>query len=167
MPISEYLRQLREKVGRDLILIPSVTVLVFDQADRVLLLRHAEGDRWVAPGGSLEPGERPADGAVREMWEETGLWVEPVRILGVYGGPEFQWTYANGDRVAYVMTVFEGQVRGGELRAGDEEVLELGYFSAQQVAALPKADWLATLLQDVFANRQTANFNPPTWHPPP
>lgn len=165
-PISEYLRKLREKVGSDLILIPSVTVLVFDQAGRVLLVRHAEGDRWVAPGGSLEPGERPAGGAVREMWEETGLWVEPVRILGVYGGPEFQWTYANGDQVAYVMTVFEGRVRSGELRAGDEEVLELGYFSERELAPLPKAEWLSVVLEDVFANPGRANFRPPAWEPP-
>ena len=149
-----------------MILIPSVTVLVFDQAGRVLLVRHAEGNRWVAPGGSLEPGERPADGAVREMWEETGLWVDLTRILGVYGGPEFQWTYANGDQVGYVMTVFEGQVRGGQLRAGDEEVLELGYFSAQEAAALPQAGWLAEVLEDTFANREKANFHPPAWEPP-
>jgi ADP-ribose pyrophosphatase YjhB (NUDIX family) len=103
---------------------------------------------------------------VREMWEETGLWVDLTRILGVYGGPEFQWAYANGDQVAYVMTVFEGRVRGGQLRAGDDEVLQLGYFSSQEAAALLKADWLAVVLDDIFANPEKANFRPPTWQPP-
>ena len=168
MPISEYLSQLRKKVGSDLILIPSVTILVFDEEERVLLVRHSEGGLWVAPGGSIEPYERPADAAAREMWEETGLWIEPRRILGVYGGPEFHWAYRNGDQVGYVMTVFEGRVVGGELARDEEEVLEAGYFSEGEAERLPKAEWLKIVLADAFKQRNAfknkgeASFQGPT-----
>jgi 8-oxo-dGTP pyrophosphatase MutT (NUDIX family) len=48
----------------------------------VLLHRHRRLHRWLQPGGHLDPGERPEDGARRECEEETGLTVEhPV------GGP--------------------------------------------------------------------------------
>lgn len=67
MPISEYLRGLREKVGRDLLLVPSVTGLVFDGEGRVLLIRHSNGGVWLAPGGAVDPGEAPQDAIVREM----------------------------------------------------------------------------------------------------
>ncbi len=79
-------------------LVPSVTVITFDDQGRVLLVKHADAGVWVAPGGSLDPHESPADAAVREMWEETGLRVEPTRVLGVYGGPEFHVRYAKGTR---------------------------------------------------------------------
>ena len=83
MPISDYMRCLREKVGPDLLLAPSVTIITFDDQGRILLARHADTGVWVAPGGSVDPHESPADAAVREMWEETGLLVEPTKILGV------------------------------------------------------------------------------------
>jgi len=53
--------------------------VLLDGADRVLLLEYAlppSGARfWVAPGGALEPGERYADAARRELHEETGIAV--------------------------------------------------------------------------------------------
>lgn len=51
---------------------------VLDEAlTRVLLVRHpARG--WVPPGGKVEPGETPREGAVREVCEETGLRAQPL-----------------------------------------------------------------------------------------
>ncbi len=64
-------------------LVPSVTVITFDDRGRVQLARHADAGVWVAPGGCVDPHESPADAADREMWEETGLLVDPTRVLGV------------------------------------------------------------------------------------
>ncbi|MFE5210386.1 NUDIX domain-containing protein [Streptomyces sp. NPDC056600] len=53
-------------------------VWVFDEGlARVLLVRHPWRG-WVPPGGKVEPGETPREGAVREVFEETGLRVEPL-----------------------------------------------------------------------------------------
>src|SRR5690349_24934449 len=101
MPMSEYMRALRAKVGGQLLQIPSVTILTFDGAGRVLLVKHGDVHLWTTPGGAVDPLETPADAAIREMWEETGLDVELLRVLGVYGGVEFQTTYANGDVVSF------------------------------------------------------------------
>src|SRR6476469_2851423 len=98
MPMSPYVRSLREKIGNDLLEVPSVSILAVDQRDHVLLVRHVDSEFWTTPGGMVEPYETPADAAVREMWEETGLLVEPTAILGVFGGPECAVEYANGDR---------------------------------------------------------------------
>ncbi len=128
MPMSNYLKHIRAKVGQEVLLLPSVTAITFDEAGRILLVKHSNGEVWVAPGGSIEPNETPASAVVREMWEETGLWVTPTCLIGMYSGPEFEVTYANGDPVIYVMSVFECQIIGGHLSPDHMETLEIGFF---------------------------------------
>ncbi len=49
------------------------SAIVLDQDGRVLLHRHKRLDRWLQPGGHVDPGETPWDAAIRETREETGL----------------------------------------------------------------------------------------------
>lgn len=166
MPTSEYVRRLREKIGHDLLLLPSVTVVILDGRGRVLLARHAETGGWVVPGGSVEPHETPADAVVREAWEETGLRVEPTRVLGVYGGPEFVVTYRNGDAASYLMIPFACRVMGGEPRPDGKETLELAYFSQDELDGLALPSWARIMLRDVFRHPERTSFAPPIWEPP-
>jgi 8-oxo-dGTP pyrophosphatase MutT (NUDIX family) len=166
MPMSAYMSRLREKIGKDLLQVPSVTVISLDHRGRVLLVKHADTGMWVAPGGSVEPLETPADAAVREMWEETGLLVEPSRVLGVYGGPEFHVVYRNGDQVSYVMTVFECRVVGGELRTDGIETSDVAHFSPAHLATLELAPWVRPVLADAFEGRPGAAFQSGVWRPP-
>ena len=111
MGIPYFLEELRKKIGHDLIVMPAASVTLFDETGRILLAMHADRNIWVLPGGIIEPGESPADAAVREVWEETGLLIELTSVFGVFGGMDFVVTYANGDRVAYVATIFRGTLR--------------------------------------------------------
>jgi 8-oxo-dGTP pyrophosphatase MutT (NUDIX family) len=66
-------------------------VLLIDEAGRVLLFHGIDpgnpaDDYWVTPGGGLEPGETPVQGAVRELFEETGLRADPAEL----GEPVFR-----------------------------------------------------------------------------
>jgi 8-oxo-dGTP pyrophosphatase MutT (NUDIX family) len=163
---SPYVRRLRERIGHELLLLPSVTALVFDERGRVLLVDHGDTGRWVAPGGAIEPGESPADACARELWEETGLLGRPVRVVGAFGGgPEFTIRYANGDEVAYVMTVFECEVNGGELRPDGEEAVRAGWFGVDDLPA-GLAPWAQLVLPAAMTNRGEASFTPTTWTPP-
>jgi len=51
----------------------TASALVIDSQDRCLLIQHRFLKRWLQPGGHLDPGEMPRDGALRELVEETGL----------------------------------------------------------------------------------------------
>jgi NUDIX domain len=85
--VTDYVHRIRALVGSgELLQLPSASVAIRDVHGRVLLARHSEGDRWVLPGGAIEPGETPADAAVREAWEETGGLVRLTRLVGVFGG---------------------------------------------------------------------------------
>jgi 8-oxo-dGTP diphosphatase len=60
--------------------------ILIRQGDKYLLIqRAAEPDKglWSVPGGMIEIGERSTEAAVREVYEETGLVVEILRILDV------------------------------------------------------------------------------------
>ncbi|MDA4114336.1 MAG: NUDIX domain-containing protein [Thaumarchaeota archaeon] len=150
MPISDYLRRIRSKVGHDLLVMPSVTIIVRDDKGRILLTKNADVSKWIPPGGGVDPDESPTDAAVREMREETGLLVEPTRIIGVYGGQEFRIMYPNGDAVSYVMTVFECKVISGDMTPDLEESLDIRYFSKSEVDSLQTSPWARIVLRDAF-----------------
>ena len=133
--MSDYVRRLREKVGNDLLFMPSTHCVIRDEAGRLLLVRHVEG-RWMLPGGAVEPGETPADAARRECWEEASVLVEPELILGVYGGPEYGVMYANGDHARWVVTIFAARIISGEPRPGDDETQDVGWFLPEELDGL-------------------------------
>lgn len=55
----------------------TATALVIDEEkSRALLLWHKRLQRWMPPGGHMEPNETPDEAATREVKEETGLDVE-------------------------------------------------------------------------------------------
>lgn len=62
----------------------SVAGVVVRDDGRVLVIRRADNGTWEPPGGVLELDERPEDGAVREVFEETGIRVSVERLTGVY-----------------------------------------------------------------------------------
>jgi ADP-ribose pyrophosphatase YjhB (NUDIX family) len=127
MAISHFYRALRDRIGHDLLPIPAVAAVIYDNTGRILLQQHQDKS-WSLPAGAQEPGEHPAQAIVREVLEETGLVVRPRRVLAVLGGPHRQVVYPNGDRVQYSVTVFECESKGGTLLAPSDETRAIEYF---------------------------------------
>jgi 8-oxo-dGTP pyrophosphatase MutT (NUDIX family) len=63
---------------------PCGDAAIFSARDEILLIQRADDQLWAMPGGAFEVGETPAEAACREAWEETGLAVEPLALVGVY-----------------------------------------------------------------------------------
>lgn len=166
MPMSDYVRGLRALVGRELLEVPTVAVAVQDDAGALLLVRHAEGGDWTTPGGMVEPFETPADAAVRETWEETGLAVELTHVAGVFGGPLQGATYANGDRIAWVSTLFGARAVTGTPRPDGVETLECRYVTRDEAARLRLKPHMPAVLAAAWRTGARAHFDAPTWRPP-
>src|SRR5579872_3039972 len=47
-------------------MVPSVNVVVTDDAGRILLIRHTDNGNWAVPGGAIDLGESMIDSAIRE-----------------------------------------------------------------------------------------------------
>jgi histidine triad (HIT) family protein len=134
-PVStpEHVRRVRALAGSELLLMPAAAAVVVDESGRVLLQRRADTGEWGLPGGIVEPGEDPADAAVRETAEETGVEAVAERLVGAWQGPPV--TYANGDRARYVTTVHRCHPVGGAARPDGLESVEVRWFDP---AALPE-----------------------------
>jgi ADP-ribose pyrophosphatase YjhB (NUDIX family) len=147
VPVSPYIRRLREVIGTELIFVPCVTTIVSDADDRVLLVYETDADGWSTPGGSVEVDERPEDAARREVFEETGLTVRIDGIVTVLGGPEFHAHYKNGDEVAYVATIYRGTVEheSGESRPDGVEVTAAEWFARDQLSTVPLSNFATQL----------------------
>lgn len=57
---------------------------IIDADGRMLLIQRSDNGLWAMPGGAFEVGETPAEGAVREALEETGVACRPVALVGVF-----------------------------------------------------------------------------------
>jgi ADP-ribose pyrophosphatase YjhB (NUDIX family) len=83
----------------------------------VLLARLTGTDpRWTLPGGGLDHGEDPRDGAIREVEEETGYRVELRQLLTV---ESFRWLLDRPDGPVdhqAICVIYTAEVVGGELR---------------------------------------------------
>jgi 8-oxo-dGTP pyrophosphatase MutT (NUDIX family) len=139
MPISSHFQQLRNKIGCDLLQIPGVAAVIHDRTGRILLQQNTGNNTWSLPAGSIEPGETPAQAVVREVWEETSLKVRPIKILGVFGGENFRYTYTNGDLVEYLVVLFRCEPIdiSDRLSGRDGETADLQYFHPADLPALP------------------------------
>ncbi len=88
----------------------SVAGVVVDDQGRALIIRRRDNGHWEPPGGVLEHGETIEDGLRREVYEETGLKIEPGPLTGVY----------QNMRRHIIALVFRCRPVGGHLAASDE-----------------------------------------------
>jgi 8-oxo-dGTP pyrophosphatase MutT (NUDIX family) len=155
MATPEFIRSLRETAGQQLLWLPGVTAIVFDDEGRVLLGRRADNGKWSLIGGIPEPGEQPAACAVREVHEETAVHCVAERVVLVQALDPVH--YPNGDVCQYMDISLRCRAVGGEARVNDDESLDVGWF---EVDALPQ-------LNEFSLHRiKQALSHTPTWFDP-
>jgi 8-oxo-dGTP pyrophosphatase MutT (NUDIX family) len=166
MAIPEFIKALRVKVGTALLHVPTVAVLAYDDQGRMLLVKDKPSGLWGAPSGIVDPHELPSDAAVREVWEEAGVYVELTQILGVFAGERFSVVYPNGDQLSGVETVFAARVITGIPRADQEETSDAGFVDPGQIDQLGCYPHFLEIHRAVGQGQPQLYFKPATWRPP-
>ncbi|MFI6061050.1 NUDIX hydrolase [Streptomyces sp. NPDC051286] len=155
MAIPDFIREIRATAGTQLLLLPGVSAVVFDDEGRVLLGRRSDTGKWALIGGICEPGEQPATTAVREVYEETAVHCVAERVVLTQALNPVQ--YANGDRCQFLDITFRCKATGGEARVNDDESLEVDWFPLD---ALPPLNDFG-----LFRIKQSLT-DEPTWFEP-
>lgn len=133
MPIPEFIVELREHIGHAPLWLPGITAVVI-RDQQVLLIKRADNHAWTPVTGIVEPGENPADCAVREVLEESGIdavarrlaWVHVTRMV----------VHANGDCAQYLDHVFRMDWVAGEPFSADDESLEARWFDLAEMPGI-------------------------------
>ena len=106
----------------------TVAAIVGNDDEELLLVERADSGFWLYPTGWADVGYSPAEVAVKEVWEETGIKTEVVRLLGVVDGMRMGFT-----RIPMYSTVFHLRVIGGELNPHPLECSDVGFFSEENL----------------------------------
>ncbi len=132
---KDQIRTVRPFIGHDPLIAVGAMVVTVGADGRLLTIQRRDNKAWAFPAGYCDLGENAAQTAVRETLEETGLHVELERLLGVYSGPAFTYTHANGDVVQDVGAVFRARVVDGELKRAEAEVAALRWELPERLLA--------------------------------
>ena len=138
-----------------------VTTYVTDAKNRFVLLLHRKLNKWVPPGGKIDPHETPEEAALRECYEETGLNVELVGkkplIEGVMMPPLGVQlnTVIPGER-DHIDLIYQGRASSkSNLTLSTREAKDIGWFSYQEVLELDTfpsvASWCKAIALDKTA----------------
>jgi 8-oxo-dGTP pyrophosphatase MutT (NUDIX family) len=125
MPIPDFVRDLREKVGTAPLWLAGASAVVVDD-DRILLIRRSDTGEWTPITGIIDPGEEPAVTLVREAQEEAGVDIEVERLTSTWVTRPI--VYPNGDRAQYLDLTFRCRYVGGDPRPVDGEASEVRWF---------------------------------------
>ncbi|OAB38314.1 NUDIX domain-containing protein [Paenibacillus glacialis] len=80
--------------------------IIKDDRGRILLQKRSDYGDWGLPGGGMEAGETIEETMIREVKEETGLEIKEYKLSSVYTGPRMEYQYPDGNKVVFVMFLF-------------------------------------------------------------
>lgn len=112
-------------------------VFAFNKTGQLLMVKRRDVPVWVIPGGGIEPGETPIQGAIRETKEETGFDIKIIREVAEY-------TYKGRGKKNHI---FEAKVTGGKAQINGE-AKEISFFDLKKLPELRHpsiSEWLEDL----------------------
>ena len=127
-PTENYVSTIRKKIGNDLLILVGSNVIIENELDQVFLQKRSSGT-WGLPGGLLEVGETLEQTAIREVFEETGLTIEELKLIHTFSGQDYHFVLQNKDEIYVVTSLYKAINYTGELNVSSEETLELSYFN--------------------------------------
>jgi ADP-ribose pyrophosphatase YjhB (NUDIX family) len=120
---EEWLSTVGEGVGGYVTPKCAVAAIVGNEAGELLLTQRADSGIWLYPVGWADVGYSPSEVAVKEVYEETGIEVEPVSLIAVLDGLRLGFA-----RHPLYTLLFHCRMIGGELKGHPLETRQVGFY---------------------------------------
>lgn len=140
----------------------AVAAVVGNDDKEILLTQRADSGVWLYPVGWADVGYSPSEVAVKEVYEETGIEIEPVSLIAVFDGLRLGFA-----KLPLYSLVFHCRMIGGELRGHPLETRAVGFFGRD---ALPwplagGARWAETAFAAIDGETRPVDFDLPRTPP--
>jgi ADP-ribose pyrophosphatase YjhB (NUDIX family) len=142
----------------------AIGAIVGNERGEILLVQRKDSGIWLYPTGWADVGYSPAEVAVKEVGEETGIECEPRRLIGVIDGQRMGFS-----RFGMYMLLFHCTATGGELRGHPLETSDVGWFGPDELPpATAGAQWWGPMAFAAIRGEDdgVASFDPvrsPVW----
>jgi ADP-ribose pyrophosphatase YjhB (NUDIX family) len=134
-------------------LVPSVNVVVTNDAEEILMIRRSDNGNWAVPGGAVDLGESVAQAGVRETREETGVACAITGLVGIYSDPKHVILYtSNGEARQEFSIVLTGRPLRGEPTPSDESP-EVRWVPVDEVGGLTMDRSMRLRINDYLSHR--------------
>jgi ADP-ribose pyrophosphatase YjhB (NUDIX family) len=140
----------------------AVAAVVGNERGEILLTQRADSGWWLYPVGWADVGYSPAEVAVKEVYEETGIEVEVRSLIACFDGLRLGFA-----RLPMYSIVFHCTVLGGELRGHPLETSAVGFF-ARDALPQPLAGahrWVDVAFAAIDGEHPPATFDAPRTPP--
>lgn len=109
-----------------------IRCVVFNNDNKLLLVKEANENKWSLPGGWADIGLSPSEVAVKEVKEESGLTVNPVKVLAIMD----KFKHNHSPEFSYIYKIFiKCEILGGEICTG-LETTDVEFFDLYQIKSL-------------------------------
>lgn len=126
--VQEWLESVGEGVPGYVTPKVAIGAVVGNDRHQLLLVQRADSGIWLYPTGWADVGYSPAEVAVKEVAEETGIQCEPERLIAVIDGQRMGFS-----RFGMYMLLFHCTAVGGELVRHPLECSDVGWFDADEL----------------------------------
>lgn len=164
---DHFVQEWMESVGEGVpgYVTPKVAIgaIVGNDLGELLLVKRPDSGIWLYPTGWADVGYSPAEVAVKEVQEETGILCEPVQLISVVDGQRMGFT-----RFGMYMILFHCRAIGGELAGHPLETAGVGWFPRDELPedTAGAAWWGSSAFAAIDGARLHAHFEPvraPVW----
>jgi ADP-ribose pyrophosphatase YjhB (NUDIX family) len=140
----------------------AVAAIVGNDDGEILLTQRADSGVWLYPVGWADVGYSPAEVAVKEVYEETGIEVEVVSLVAVFDGLRLGFA-----RLPMYSIAFHCRVLGGKLEGHPLETRQVGFFSRENLPwpLAGGARWVDTAFAAINGENRPVDFDAPRTPP--
>ncbi|MEU0094812.1 NUDIX domain-containing protein [Kribbella sp. NPDC006257] len=140
-------------------MVPSVNVVIENEAGEILLIERSDNGNWAIPGGAIDLGESMAQAGVRETKEETGIDCEIVDVLGIYSDPKHIILYtSNGEARQEFSILLRARTTGGQLTPSSEST-QVHWVGREQLTGLQMHSSMRRRIDHYLAPGRTLYFD--------